>query len=112
MSDGTWRDDLPEHIRPPAGPGDGFLDQESGQRLWPLWHRCGAIALWSLVPVRSGQRVPPPERLLLADGITPLWSPRHWNDLAVPRRSTPAAPDCPGCGETVNRSLRTRPLEN
>jgi hypothetical protein len=106
-----WRDDLPEHIRPPAGPGDGFLDQQTGQRLFPLWHRCGAIALWSLVPLGPGMRVPPPERLLLADALTPLWSPLR-NQLSVRRRARPAAPDCPSCGETVNRSLRTRPLEN
>lgn len=99
---------LDERIKPPDRAGEPFLNVATGQKLWPLWcSRCGAIALYSTVPVRRGQPAPPPERLRLSDGVTRFWSP--FLTLGTLR---PPAPDCPGCGETVNRHLRTRPLEN
>lgn len=81
----------------------------TARQLQPLFHSCGAVALYSTVPVRKGQRVPALDKLLLHDGRTPIWTPTRSLLLG---RSRPKAPNCPKCGESVNRSLRTEPVLN
>lgn len=82
----------------------------SVRQLFPLFHsRCGAIALYSTVPVRKGMRVPRPEDLRLVDGRTPLWTPTR---AMLLNRRLPKAPACPGCGGSVNRQLRSEPVRN
>jgi hypothetical protein len=78
-------------------------------RLWPLFHTCGAIALYSKVPLRKHMRVPPVDQLLLHDGRTPMWTPTRSLLLG---RARPKAPNCPACGETTNRALRSEPVRN
>ena len=71
-------------------------DQEAPVKLYPLFHICGAICLYSTVPIKSGRRVPHWRYLRLADGITPLWSNVR-GQLAL--RAHPAEPDCPRAGD-------------
>lgn len=81
----------------------------TARQLWPLYHRCGAIALYSTLPVRKGERVPPVSTLLLWDGRTPMWTPTRSLLLG---RARPKAPTCPGCGDSVRGGLRTEPVLN
>jgi hypothetical protein len=77
--------------------------------LQPIFHApCGGIILYSKVPLVSGQPVPAPENLVLADGKTPLWTSERTMLLG----STPKSPNCPKCGGSANRALRTRPVRN
>lgn len=77
--------------------------------LIPLFHTCGAIVLYSRVPVVSGQRAPHWRDLVLADGKTPMWTPTRG---ALMNRRNPPDPGCQNCGGTVGRNLRTQPVSN
>lgn len=78
--------------------------------LQPLFHSvCGAVALYSTVPVRGDQRVPSVDKLLLHDGQTPMWTPTR---AMLLNRTKPKAPACPKCGGSINRRLRTAPIQN
>jgi len=100
--------ELDPRVKRPDRDGEPYLDLQNGRKLWPLFHSlCGAICLYSKVPIRSGQRVPDASLLMLADGVTPFWAGSY-----LVGRARPPAPDCPACGESVNKRLRTKPLEN